>query len=48
MSNDEIKALALQHGFKLKEQSNGDMDLNPYVYEFAAALIERSLNLRGE
>ncbi|MFB6349671.1 hypothetical protein ACFBZI_10605 [Moraxella sp. ZJ142] len=34
-----IKHLALDTGFKLKEQPNGDMDLNPYVYDFADELI---------
>ena len=33
-----IKAMALSSGFKLKEQPNGEMDLNPYVYEFAKLL----------
>lgn len=35
IDNSEIKKLALQSGFKLKEQPDGSMDLNPYVYEFA-------------
>ena len=39
MTNDQIKELAIAYGFKLKEQPNGEMDLNPYVYEFARALI---------
>ena len=39
MTNDQIKELALAYGFKLKEQSDGTMDLNPYVYDFARALI---------
>ena len=39
MTNDQIKELALAYGFKLKEQSDGEMDLNPYVYDFARALI---------
>lgn len=39
MTNDQIKELALAYGFKLKEQSDGNMDLNPYVYDFARALI---------
>lgn len=34
-----IKALALSNGFKLKEQPDGTMDLNPYVYDFAEALL---------
>ena len=33
-----IKAMALSSGFKLKEQPNGEMDLNPYVYKFAELL----------
>ena len=40
MTNNQIKELALANGFKLKEQSDGTMDLNPYVYEFAHALMK--------
>ena len=36
---EQIKELALRTGFKLKEQSDGGMDLNPYVYEFAQTLL---------
>lgn len=39
MTDDDIRALALSHGFTLREQPDGRMDLNPYVYEFARALI---------
>lgn len=39
MTNEQIKEIALANGFKLKEQPNGEMDLNPYVYEFARALF---------
>lgn len=39
MNNEQIKHLALQNGFKLKEQPDGTMDLNPYVYDFAVALL---------
>lgn len=38
MNKANIKELALANGFKLKEQADGSMDLNPYVYQFAAAL----------
>ena len=38
MEKSRIKAIALSSGFKLKEQPDGDMDLNPYVYEFAKLL----------
>ncbi|WP_372845478.1 hypothetical protein [Psychrobacter sp.] len=39
MNNERIKEIALANGFKLKEQPNGEMDLNPYVYDFARALL---------
>lgn len=41
MTNEEIKAIAVQSGFKLKEQPDGTMDLNPYVYGFARELTEK-------
>ena len=31
MTNEQIKEIALKSRFKLKEQPNGEMDLNPYV-----------------
>lgn len=42
--NKVIKKLALQHGFNLKSQPNGEMDLNPYVYDFAKDLIAEVTN----
>lgn len=44
LTNDQIKEIALQNGFKLKEQPGGEMDLNPYVYHFARALVEHAGN----
>lgn len=38
MDKQKIKELALASGFKLKEQPNGEMDLNSYVYDFVAAI----------
>ena len=38
LTNDQIKEIALQNGFKLKEQPGGEMDLNPDVYHFAKTL----------
>ena len=38
MNKEQIKHLALYNGFKLKEQPDGTMDLNPYVYDFARVL----------
>ena len=51
MKKSRIKAMALSSGFKLKEQPNGEMDLNPYVYEFAkllelAVLYERNKEIK--
>lgn len=43
ISENAIKELALANGFKLKEQPDGSMELNPYVYEFAQALIAHAL-----
>lgn len=48
MTKDEIKAMALECGFTLREH-DGSMDLNPYVYDFANRLIaaerEECINL---
>lgn len=41
MTPEEIKALALKCGFSEREQPGGGMDLNPYVYRFAQALLDR-------
>ena len=43
------KKLALEYGFKLKEQPDGSMDLNPYVYTFADKLIKQThISLLGD
>ncbi len=39
MNKATIKRIALDNGFKLKKQEDGTMDLNPYVYDFARALV---------
>lgn len=39
-NKQRIKRLALDAGFSVKQQPDGSMDLNPYVYKFAAALTE--------
>jgi len=43
-NRQRIKRLALDAGFSVKQQPDGSMDLNPYVYKFAAALIEATKN----
>lgn len=42
----KVKSLALSNGFKLKAQPDGSTDLNPYVYEFAAALVSDEMKLK--
>jgi hypothetical protein len=39
MKPAQITALALANGFKLKTQPDGSESLNPYVFDFAKALI---------
>jgi len=48
MKNDDIKALALANGFKLKPQPDGDDDLNQYVYEFAACVADLAAEVKAE
>lgn len=43
MNKEQIRQLALENGFKLKEQSDGNVDLNPYVYDFVAAVLEKAV-----
>ena len=38
LTADNIRDIAIKSGFKLKEQPNGEMDLNPYVFDFAQSL----------
>lgn len=40
MNKQQIRQLALANGFKLKLQTDGTMDLNTYVYDFADALLQ--------
>lgn len=39
MDNQKIQEIALANGFKLKPQPDGTMALNPYVFDFARALL---------
>lgn len=41
MKKPEIKAILLENGFKLKDQGEGVMDLNPYVYTAVQAVLRR-------
>lgn len=40
LNKETIKEIELANGFKLKEQANGEMDLNPYVYSTINKAIE--------
>ena len=49
MNKQDVKKLALECGFKLKEQPDGSMDLNHCVYKFAEELVLKLGNsLLGE
>lgn len=48
LTKEDIKRLALENGFKLKQQPSGEMELNPYVYDFARALIDAAKNSEKE
>lgn len=45
LNKETIKQIALENGFKLKEQPDGSLDLNPYVYNTFFAFEARLLNL---
>lgn len=40
MNNEEIRKIALSHGFTERLQPDGTTDLNAYVYAFARAMFE--------
>ncbi|MAK91109.1 MAG: hypothetical protein CMI13_07750 [Oleibacter sp.] len=42
MDKQRIKDIAINNGFKLKEQPDGSSDLNPYVYAFSEALYKEA------
>ena len=45
LTNQQIREIALANGFKLKAQTESRMDLNPYVYDFARALVAEAMQL---
>ncbi|MCK4108885.1 hypothetical protein [Acinetobacter radioresistens] len=44
ISKQSIKAIALENGFQLNLPPHGLKDLSPYVYSFAAALLNKALD----
>lgn len=45
ITSAEIRDMAISAGFTVREQPDGEMDLNPYVYDFARSLIKRARGL---
>lgn len=45
MNKQKVKQLALANGFKLKEQADGSMDLDAYVYDFANTVEHEAKNI---
>lgn len=43
ISDDDIRRIALENNFSLKNQPDGSQDLNPYVFDFSRALIQFAL-----
>ena len=43
MDRQAIMSRALRHGFTLRQQPGGEMDLNEYVYAFAREVFEAGL-----
>jgi len=43
VTNEQIRKIALSNGFKLKTQPHGGEGLNPYVYDFARALLDQAI-----
>lgn len=41
ITNEEIQKIALDNGFTTRRQPDGSIDLNPYVYDFARALLRQ-------
>lgn len=46
LTRDEIRAIALENGFTLKDQPDGSKDLHPYVYRFAERLLDKCVYKR--
>ena len=48
MTRDQIKAIALALGFTERQQADGSMDLNGYVYAFAGAMYAEGRKIERE
>lgn len=47
LTKEQIKEIVLENGFKLKEQPDSTLDLNPYVYTAIEKVIEAYEKQRG-
>lgn len=45
MKQEQVIELALSNGFKMKEQPDGTMALNPYVFDFVRAVEQETLEM---
>lgn len=51
MTDEQIKAIALASGFTERQQADGSMDLNGYVYAFAEEMYaegQRAMQTRAD
>ena len=48
MTRDRIKAIALARGFTERQQADGSMDLNGYVYALAEAIYAEGRKVERE
>ena len=48
MTRDQIKAIALASGFTERQQADGSMDLNGYVYAFAEEMYAEGRKVERE
>lgn len=51
LNKEKIRELLLQVGYKLKEQTDGSLDLNPYVYDGVELILKHQdeiLNVPNE
>ena len=47
VSKDELRQQILSLGYKTRQQEDGSIDLNPYVFDCALEMIKRGMKLAG-
>ena len=48
IDREAIRSLALRHGFTLRQQADGEMDLHEYVYAFAQEVFQAGIKAARE